>query len=218
MCIVNLTPSGVVGTPNGRWFLTGAAAGGGWAGSLDVSCDGVTFVTINSLPSTTIPLNNACGDTTDIYVDLSPFTDGAGFTFKFVSPDTADVSQCNDDCVDCKNYTIDVELTPENVVAEICTADAATNLYTIAGLDCSDWFILSYQTSPPSPQDIDFFLAGACPTHGQFNPADITPDTYVFEFRRVNDIDECDECLVTLTLTVTESPNAGVSFAGSVCA
>lgn len=32
MCIVNLTPGGVVGAPNGRWFLVAAAPAGGWAG------------------------------------------------------------------------------------------------------------------------------------------------------------------------------------------
>lgn len=216
MCIVNLTPSGVVGTPNGRWFLTGAA-GGGWAGSLDVSCDGVTFVTINSLPSATIPLNNACGDTSNIYVDLTSFTDGASFTFKFVSPDTADANQCNDDCIDCQNYGISVELTPADVVAQICTDDPADNLYDIAGIDCNDWFLLSYQAVPPSPQDVDFIFAGGCGTKGSFNPANITPDTYVFEFRRATNIDECEECLVVLTLTVTDPPEVGVSFADNVC-
>lgn len=220
MCIVNLTPSGVVGTPNGRWFLKAAALAGGWAGSLDVSCDGISFVTISGLPSDTIPLNNACGDTTNIYVDLSPFTNGATFSFYFVSPDTEDASIClpsPPDCIDCALYHVSIEDEPADVVDSICTGDAPANLFDIAGLDCND-FDIAYQTVPPSPQDIDFELGGVCAgTKGDFDPANITPDTYVFEFTRKFALSGCNECVVLLTLTVTDPAEAGTSFADVVC-
>lgn len=218
MCIVNLTPSGVVGAPNGRWFLVAAAPAGGWAGELDVSCDGITFTTITGLPSSTVPLDNGCGDTTSIYVDLTPFTDGASLGFRFVSPDTADYTNCiptPDACVDCSSYPINFQNTPEDVEFALCTDDSPNNIYDIAGLDCSDWDV-DYQLG--SPEDTDFdFMNGCNVGLGDFNPADISPQTYIFEFTHKDVIDGCGTCVVTLTLTITEAPEVGTSFSGSVC-
>lgn len=216
MCIVNLTPNGVVGTPNGRWFLTGAA-GGGWSGDLDISCDGISFTTIMGLPSDTIPLDNACGDTSSIYVDLSTFSGGEMFTFTFVSPDSKDYTNCvpsPDPCTECANYTIDIEVNPDDVVEFICTNELATNLYTLVGLDCADWPNVDYQDL--SQEDPDFDLLSPCPDKGAFNPANISPGTYVFEFTKDNLIPGCG-CLVLLTLVVQDQVSAGSNQEGYLC-
>ncbi len=217
-CNIHLIPTS--GPGDGRWFLTEAPGGFSPPGTLYVSCDNdVPWVTNSSLPSLTVPLDAACGDLSDIYVQ-NPIVVGT-YVFTYVSPSTEDATSCEgmgeSPCGGCSTYTIEVVESPASLPPlEICQDGPAQNLFTIAGLSCVDYTV---DYAPPgTPNDSDFDLIDICPgTYGNFVPANITPDVYTFVFTRRNAIPDCTNCEVEMEITIDAQPFTGYDQEDTLC-
>ena len=220
-CLIHLAPVGVVGTPNGRWFLTSAP--GCFSGTLGVYCDGVNFShVVSGLPDDAVPLDQGiCPDPHDIYVELPPSfpTCTGDFVFTFVSPATEDASSCDEEipCGGCATYTLTAEeyYFPEETLFEICQSGPAKNLFTLAGVSCNDYTV---DYAPGSPEDTDFDLASPCGSGlGDFNPADIEVDTYTFRFTRIGSEPNCEYCTFEIEIQIIDAPFTGYNQEDSYC-
>lgn len=205
-CKINLTPSG--GDANGSWFLTSAPVG--FDGTLSISCDNVTYVPINSLPSDTIPLDNSCGDKSDIWVDLS--TEEAGtYVFTYVTPAPNNASDCGSDCIDCSTFTITAEALEPDTLDTYCSSDGATyNVFTALSLNPLDWTIDSITGCILGDPD-------CVAVNGDFIPSAMGPGTYVVTLTRNNALAGCDDCDVQYTIQIDTAGSAGDNQSGIVC-
>lgn len=214
-CTVRLRPKDGNGDPistPGKWYLTNAPVGF-VIGELEVSCDNFNWITVAGLPSNSIPLDNNCVDSNDVYVRGFDVT--GTYTLKFVADLFADASQCNINCINCSTVVLTVLQHGDPEMVEICQAEyPSTNLYTLADVDCN-LYDIGY--APGSPMDADFILAGSCGTKGNFIPADITPNTYNFLFTRITGDEDCDDCSLEFTLIVTEGVTGGSDQQAYVC-
>jgi hypothetical protein len=200
-CKVNLIPNGVSGTPNGRWFLTNFSGGG--SVSLEVGCaEGGPFTTISNLPSNTIPLDNACANKHNIWLDLENASEGV-YTFTFVSPIGANADDCSEDCIDCANFTLTIVSSQEDQEVSYCDNDEEVkNVFTITGVSASDYEIISVTNCTLGQSD-------CVAANGNFTPSLMGEGTYIVTISRQNASPQCDDCQFTLTISIDAEGDAG---------
>lgn len=207
-CKIHLVPLNAGGSPNGRWFLTDAPVG--FDGSLSISCDDVSYTTIGSLPSETIPLDNACTNKHDIWVNIDGEEIGT-YIFTFVSPIPNTAEDCAEDCVACTTFVIESAEAAEDQEVSYCSADADVyNVFTLMGISSSDYEIESVTGCTFGDSDCIGF-------NGNFVPDDMEPGEYVVNFERIGAPEGCDDCNASLTILLGESGDAGDAQNGVVC-
>jgi len=209
-CNIRLYPLNVSGTPSGRWFLTEAPVG--FSGTLSVSCtEGGPQTNESGYPDDEQVIGEitGCTDLFDIWIQ-PPSTPGE-YTFVFVSPDTDLPESCGEGpCGSCAEYIITVVAAANDpgTVTFCVTENSEENLYTLAGVTCTNYDI---DYSPNSDEDVDFDLSSSCASgdKGNFNPLDISIGTYNFTFTRINSLEDCDDCIITLGIVIEEGISAG---------
>lgn len=207
-CKIHLTPLNAGGSPEGRWFLTEAPVG--FDGTLSISCNNVSFTTISGLPSDVTPLDNACTDKHDIWVNLDGEAVGT-YVFTFVSPLENTAEDCAVDCVDCATFTVDAEeIVPEDEVT-YCNADPDVyNVFTLMFIDPLDYSI--DDVTGCVFEDPDCIAA-----NGNFVPEDMGEGVYVVTFTRNDALGDCDDCTTSLTITIGAAGDAGDDQNGVAC-
>lgn len=208
-CKLHLIPLNAGGSPNGRWFLTNYS-GSSFDGDLSISCDNTTFVTVSGLPDDTVPLDNSCPDTTDIWVDISGEAPGV-YTFTFVSPDTANAEDCMETCIDCQTFTVTAEEVPGDAEFSHCDSDPDTyNVFTALSIDPLDYTIEGVTGCTLGAPD-------CVQNNGDYVPEDMGAGIYVVSIRRNDSDEDCEDCLIEYTINIEVGGDAGDPQSGVVC-
>jgi hypothetical protein len=208
-CNIRLYPLNVVGTPNGRWFLTEAPVG--FDGDLEVGCiEAGPYSTESGYPDEekVIGEDTGCTDLYDVWI--RPPNAVGEYVFTFVSPDTDLPAACGEGpCGSCSEYTLTVVAAAEEPapVSYCQTEDTEENLFTLAGVSCDDYDI----DYGPGDQDAGFDITSSCVSGnlGDFNPSEIEVGTYTFVFTYIGSLEDCDDCTIELTVTIEEGISAG---------
>ena len=207
-CKIHLTPLNAGGSPSGRWFLSSAPVG--FDGSLSISCDDITYVTISPITEDVTPLDNSCPDSTEIYVDIDGEVVGT-YVFTFVSPDDRTGEDCAEDCVDCATFTIEAEEVAPEDGATYCDSDTVTyNVFDLLSIFAADYDIISVTGCTLGDPD-------CVASNGAFTPEDMGIGVYVVTLERDGALEGCDDCQTIFTITVEAAGDAGDDQDGVVC-
>lgn len=201
---------------NGHFYLMGAPDG--YDNTLAVSVGGA-YTGFTVFPHDVDPAQSLIPGGYEAIIDLSGEATGE-YVFRYVTPAEKEMvattpDDCEDSCVDCEDATVTKITAGEDQEFVFCYQDTDTyNIFTLSGVDGSD-YLINY--APGSPQDPDFDLFPGSPDYGDFTPNDITVGTYEFVLTYTGAASGCSDCDFNVTIVIEDPHQPGDDGEASIC-
>lgn len=207
MCVEDTCPVdlwALVGAPKtegGNWFYT--------SGPVSYEID------YGTCPTAPTPLVVNPGDQVgtghNICVGFHDNTEQIVFTY--VTPGSAGLEDCGFDCIDCATITFDFVVPGSEGVLEVCTSDDQINLFDLLTGDpytVGNWAKISGSGGWVNGKSND-----NDGTNDYFIPNDFPAGVHVFRYT----IDTyCDQCSMTVTVTILPTVDPGLGASITTCA